>query len=255
MDLMTTFILTFSHEVIIIPLLLFGFIWGDRKIFFDATCLLFMSMIFNSALKITFQIPLPPSLCKEGFSFPSGHMQSSTVLYGWFAYKIKNSILRGLILFLLIGIMVSLVYCGYHNYQDIGAALMCGLLLLILYKKISPKKTTLPWILGGISTLLIFYISLRGPILAHVWMAYYGLIGFMVSEKIFCKDPALKSFSHKIAETLFAFGSIFLIRWTFSHHFFLELPIFLNQLPWGLIGFTLPFSNRACALIARIKKV
>jgi undecaprenyl-diphosphatase len=39
-------------------------------------------MLFNFALKIIFQVPLPAHIGKQGFAFPSGHMQSSVVLYG-----------------------------------------------------------------------------------------------------------------------------------------------------------------------------
>jgi len=69
LDNISCFFLTFSHDTIIIPLIIIGYIWIDRKVFFHGICLLLTSMLLNLALKITFQIPLAPSLGKEGFAY------------------------------------------------------------------------------------------------------------------------------------------------------------------------------------------
>ena len=133
MDGVAHVFLTFSHDTIIVPLILFGYIWGRRDIFYDAICLLLFSMIFNAALKVTFQVPLSPFLEKDGFAFPSGHMQSSFILYGWLALKIQNNWIRLLIALLLFGIGISLVSCGYHSYCDIFGSIFFALLLMITY--------------------------------------------------------------------------------------------------------------------------
>ena len=115
-DIVTSFFLSFSHDTVIIPFVIIGYIWLDRNLFFNAICLILLSIIFNSALKITFQIPLSPLLNKEGFAFPSGHMMSSAVLYGWILLHTQNLFYRTSIIIVLFGIAFSLVHCGYHNY-------------------------------------------------------------------------------------------------------------------------------------------
>ncbi|MFK7968343.1 MAG: phosphatase PAP2 family protein [Rickettsiaceae bacterium] len=169
-DIITNFFLSLSHDTIIIPFVTLGYIWLDRKLFFNAISLLLLSIIFNSALKITFQIPLSPLLNKEGFTFPSGHMQSSTVLYGWIFLHTQNLFYKLLIIIALFGIAISLVHYGYHDYYDIlGAIFFSSLLLAISYKTIKKQETFFPKIVFIISTVMIIYISINyQKILEHL---------------------------------------------------------------------------------------
>lgn len=169
-DIITNFFLSLSHDTIIIPFVTLGYIWLDRKLFFNAISLLLLSIIFNSALKITFQIPLSPLLNKEGFAFPSGHMQSSTVLYGWIFLHTQNLFYKLLIIIALFGIAISLVHYGYHDYYDIlGAIFFSSLLLAISYKTIKKQETFFPKIVFIISTVMIIYISINyQKILEHL---------------------------------------------------------------------------------------
>lgn len=81
-DSLANFFLSFGHVTLIFPVVVLGYIWLSRSFFYHAITLIFLSMMVSFALKVTFKIPLPPLLKKEGFGFPSGHMQMATVLYG-----------------------------------------------------------------------------------------------------------------------------------------------------------------------------
>ncbi|WP_342279041.1 phosphatase PAP2 family protein [Candidatus Tisiphia endosymbiont of Myopa tessellatipennis] len=145
-------------------------------------------MLFNFALKIIFQVPLSAHIGKQGFAFPSGHMQSSVVLYGWLMTKTQSRICKILITGLLFGIGMSLVYFGYHNYFDILGAIFFGSLLIAFYTFLaSTKKQILPPVLLTFTTFLMLYIASIHKVEEHLYMAYYALIGVIFSENIFTK--------------------------------------------------------------------
>ena len=136
-DKLADFFLFFNHETTLIPLIVVGFIVFKRSVFGQAFYLLLFTMIFNSLLKSIFQIPLSASLGKEGFAFPSGHMQVSCVFYGWLMMAFPSLSLRILLCFLLTGIGWALVHFGYHNWLDVLGALGFGFLTLTGYKIVS----------------------------------------------------------------------------------------------------------------------
>jgi membrane-associated phospholipid phosphatase len=184
-DIFYHFFLEFSHPTIIVPLLLLVYIRAGHEIFYDTACLLFISPIVNVALKITFQIPLT---FKEGFAFPSGHMQFATVLYGWLAFRSRNIIYQIIASALIGAIGASLVHFGYHNFFDIGGGIFFGWLLIIIYYSIKIKTPKiLPWFMWLGSSALMIYIYKNYKVEHVTWMAYYGLTGFILL-KLFYKS-------------------------------------------------------------------
>lgn len=226
--------LGFTHEIVILPLIILGYIWLNQKNFYNAICLLLISMLFNYALKVTF----------KGFIFPSGHMQSAVVLYGWLMTKIKQLILKILIIKLLISIGVSLVYFGYHNYLDIFGAIFFGILLIFIYNiLLNNINKYLSFIILSFSSILMLYIAIIHNIAPHLWMAYYGLIGLIITENIFISHKIIKkNINNKILATIICFVSIFIIKALFCIKFMNGLPVYLQQLQWMLIGGCIPWS-------------
>ena len=256
--------LAFSHDTIIIPLVILGYIWLDKKVFYSAICLVLFNMIFSAALKATFQVPLAPSIGKAGFAFPSGHMQSAFVLYGWLMSKTHKMFIRLIMLVILAGIAVSLVHFGFHNYYDIlGAIFFGGILLLIYQKLLSKYEFSLSWSIFFSSTIMIVYIAYVYRIESHLWMAYYGLIGIMFSEKTFSnlkdsnqsflnnKKPTTKNVISKIVATIFCFGAFFLIKIVFASECMSDLPGVVSQLQWALISFCIPLSRVVMNFVAK----
>ncbi len=238
-----SFFLSFSHDTIIIPLVILGYIWVDKKIFYNAICLILFSIIFNFVLKNIFRVPLSPSINKQGFSFPSGHMQSSVVLYGWLLINTQNLIYRALIITLLICIGSSLIYVGYHNYFDILGAIFFAVLLIFAYcLLLSRKEKSLELIIFSCSTILIIYIAVFYGIVEHLWMAYYSIIGLITSKKVFAKYHTTQDLKNKILATVICFVAIFIIKAFFAIKFISYLPDFIRQIQWVIISFCIPFS-------------
>ncbi len=244
-DIITSFFLSFSHDTIIIPFVMMGYIWLDRKLFFNAICVILFSIIFNSALKITFQIPLSPLLNKEGFAFPSGHMQSSAVLYGWILLHTQNLFYRISIIIVLLGIACSLVNRGYHNYYDILGAAFFASLLLTSYHKISQiNQAILAKTAVIIATIMMIYISIRyNQIAEHLWRAYYGLIGITISEQVFSKNQSREKILDKLLSTITCFTIILTTEALFSMQKLSTLPEFLYQIKWAIITFSITFTK------------
>ena len=249
LDNVSRFFLAFSHDTIIIPLIIIGYIWIDRKVFFHGISLLLTSMLLNLALKITFQVPLAPSLGKEGFAFPSRHMQTSIVLYGWLLKSVNKRSIKVVITILLIGISIGLVHLGYHNYFDVLAAVFLGLLLIFIYSWFLKtfKESILSMIVLLFNTLLMAYIVLLYEIKEYSWLAYYSLIGFISSEYCFRNKKVSISKNIKVIATIFC-AYIFLL----VNQIFLLLKtdsLCLSQLKWLFIGFCIPFSLYFVSLI------
>lgn len=242
-DTIANVFLSLTHTPVIIPLIILGYIWIDHDTFYHATCLTLISMMFNFALKVTFQVPLSPTLGKEGFAFPSGHMQLATILYGWLAFKSNSLVIRIIVAILLIGIGLSLVYFQYHDYYDVFAAVFFALLAMVVYYQVITKaKRISAWIVIAACSILMLYIYLRfEPMSSHVWMAYYTLIGFMASDKIFYHQiSSRRSVLEKIIRSVICLASVFGIVFLFSNEMFLKLPMMINNLQWLLVGFIIP---------------
>ena len=106
----------------------------------------FVGTIINQFLKMTFRIDRPFELHKDfhavdgaleeatGFSFPSGHTQSSIGTFGSIARSVKNKVISGACVIVAILVPVSRMYLGVHTPQDvIVSAVISVSLIFILY--------------------------------------------------------------------------------------------------------------------------
>lgn len=112
---------------------------------FEKTCqlvfLILITLILNPYLKFIWKVPLPPALGKEGWAFPSGHMQMACTFYGWMAWQTSYRWLRLIILCLLGAVGFGLIYFGFHDLKNVLGAVFFAGLILIIYHKI----LTIPW--------------------------------------------------------------------------------------------------------------
>ena len=218
--------------------------FGKKEDFGGALYLLLFTMILNVVLKSIFQIPLALHLEKEGFAFPSGHMQSAAVFYGWLAYKTSSFSMKGLVLILLMGSGSSLVYFGYHTWVEVlggigFAALTVGLYIFLLRQLDSFNPSIIgAFFLSG-ATLLLGGLGYQREILPHVWMAYYALMGFSIAWGIMGMGGKL-SWIKGLFGVLGCLIFIFLIQIIFQTTFFEHLPPYLFEMQWILSAGSIP---------------
>ena len=212
------FFLSFINAPILIPLIILGYIWVGRQLFFDALCLLLLSVLFNYALKVTFQIPYPANLSRAGFAFPSGHMHAAVAFYGWLMHRTTHSIGRAILVGLLAGIGFSLVYQGYHIYIDILGALFFGTCLLSAYIALS-NKPELKWFTLAFSSLLMIYIALQDSLGDFLWLAYFFILTINLTNDFLTPRTSLNWYSKGLATLLCAVMVLLLNTPSLTHLF------------------------------------
>ncbi len=174
-DTLFQLITSFGEEVIILGVICFFYWCYNKDTAYKIGFIFFISGMLVQGLKITFKIERPFIIDPShhpvesaiegatGYSFPSGHTQSGTSLYGYFAVTAKNKILKFLFVlaFLLVGF--SRLYLGVHTYFDVLASLALTLAVVFLITCFSDKLISgkydviISSVLAGVSVVLCIY--------------------------------------------------------------------------------------------------
>ena len=136
----------------------------------------FTGTVLIQFLKITFRIPRPwvldPtfSIVEEarleatGYSFPSGHTQCATTLYGGIACSEKKwTWLRYASIAAIILVAFSRMYLGVHTPKDVLVSLAVGLVLVFVLYPLMMRDHKTPWVMYG--TLAAFLLITLGNLL------------------------------------------------------------------------------------------
>lgn len=172
--------LFFSHFSCLIPLTIFGMIFINRRVFSRVIMLVAWSIIINVALKVTFKVPLSPTLHKVGYAFPSGHMQLATVFYGWLLLNIRDWRLCLAVPLLLLGVGFGLIHFQYHTLDEVMAGFVVAAGLIGIYSWFVRRFRSILHIIVWVSaTLLLGYIAWQYKIPKHAGIAY-GVISVSI---------------------------------------------------------------------------
>jgi membrane protein DedA with SNARE-associated domain/membrane-associated phospholipid phosphatase len=112
--------------------------WGLFALFLAAG----LGEILLVLLKLTFHRPRPAHhlAVAHGYSFPSGHAFSATIVYGFLIYMVwkfsrnraLNSAISGTLIFLIVLIGISRIYLNVHWLTDVLGGYAMGLAWLVL---------------------------------------------------------------------------------------------------------------------------
>lgn len=127
--------------------------------------------VVNQFLKLWFRIPRPwvkdPSFTivesaraeATGYSFPSGHTQSSVGIFGSLARWNKHTRLRAICILLCVLVPLSRMYLGVHTPADVGVSVLVALALIFgIYPLIRSAMTdpkTARLLLAGMTALAL----------------------------------------------------------------------------------------------------
>ena len=144
LDTLFQFITLFGEETLFI---LFGllFFWCvDKREGYFLLCVGLVGTVVNQFLKLFFRIPRPwvrdPSFtivesareAATGYSFPSGHTQTSVGVYGGIAKWTGKSWLSTVCIALCVLVPLSRMYLGVHTPADVGVSFLVALALIFL---------------------------------------------------------------------------------------------------------------------------
>ncbi len=127
----------------------------------------FIGTMANQFMKLWFRIPRPWVLDSTlnpleqalegagGFSFPSGHTQTSVGTFGGIAYTAKNKVVKIVSLIIAVLVPFSRMYVGVHTPLDVGVAAVMAVVLIFLVKPfVTSRKGKLFPVLMAIMTVL-----------------------------------------------------------------------------------------------------
>ena len=122
----------------------------------------FLGTITNQFLKLWYRIPRPWCIdgnftiveqareAATGYSFPSGHTQSSVGTFGSLAYISRNKWVRWICVAIAILVPFSRLYLGVHTPLDVVVSIAIAILLIILLKPVvlNANHKYLPYLIG-----------------------------------------------------------------------------------------------------------
>jgi len=205
LDVLFQMITLFGEETLFI---LFGllFFWCiDKREGYFLLCVGLLGTVINQFLKLFFRIPRPwvrdPSFtivesareAATGYSFPSGHTQTSVGVYGGIAKWTGKSLLSTVCIALCVLVPLSRMYLGVHTPADVGVSIIVALALIFLIY---------PIVLKGCD-----HAKIMRPLMAFMVLTALGNLAF-ISMYRFPADVDAENLAHGVKNAYTMLGCI-----------------------------------------------
>jgi membrane-associated phospholipid phosphatase len=131
-----TFLGDEKFALLIVPFLYWAL---DKGLALRMGFLFLGSAYLNTVLKAVFAVPRPsPGVVRvitptEGYSFPSGHAQTTATVWGYLAAQVRKLWFWAVTTALIVLVSLSRVYLGAHYPQDVIVGTLLGLVLVAIY--------------------------------------------------------------------------------------------------------------------------
>ncbi len=142
----TTFIMFF---------LAIGYWTWSKAIFFRLLILVAINATLNAYVKDLVQDPRPPlelrldDLVGTSYGLPSGHAQLAVVIWLWLAWEIRRRWAWVLGSAIALGVIVSRLYLGVHDLEDVLAGAALGATSLLVFERLRHHawawQTSIAW--------------------------------------------------------------------------------------------------------------
>lgn len=145
----------------------------------------FCGTIINQFLKLLCKVPRPwvkdPNFTAveeaipeaTGYSFPSGHSQSSVGVFGGLALTTKKKVLRYIYIAIAVLVPFSRMYLGVHTPADVLVGSLSALVLIFLFRFLNDGKYVRP-MLFGMAALSVLYLIFAQVIIDPANMDAYN---------------------------------------------------------------------------------
>ncbi len=173
-DLFFSFITLFGEETIFMAIGLIFFWCVSKTQGYFLLCTGFIGTMINQFLKMLFRVPRPwvknPEFtivesareAATGYSFPSGHTQTSVGLFGGIARANRIKWLRITSIVLCVLVPLSRMYLGVHTPHDVVVSVGVALLLVFvgypLFLKAAESPKVMYIILGVLTAVAVAYL-------------------------------------------------------------------------------------------------
>lgn len=174
LDLLFSVITLFGEETVFMAVGMIVFWCVNKQKGYYLLSVGFVGTVINQFLKITFRIPRPwvkdPNFtivesareAASGYSFPSGHTQTSVGLFGGLALKFKQKAIRIASIVLCVLVPLSRMYLGVHTPMDVGVSVAIALILVFVLSPLFEKAEKSPKVMYAV------LFSLTGIMLAYL---------------------------------------------------------------------------------------
>ncbi len=189
LDVFFQFITMFGEETVFILIGILFFWCIDKKHGYYLLSVGFFGIVLNQFLKICFRIPRPWVLDKEftivesaraqatGYSFPSGHTQTSVGAFGGIARFTKKTWVRIVCIIICLLVPISRMYLGVHTPKDVGVSLVIALILIFtlypLMQKALASRKGMRIFFGSIATISTAFL---------IFVLYYPFLDIDISN-------------------------------------------------------------------------
>lgn len=162
-----------AQELFVVAIICWLFWCSNRHLAYTLGFSYFTSGLLVQGLKITFRVPRPWVLDPAfepvasavpdatGYSFPSGHTQSITALFGTTALYVKKRLYKILCFAVIFLVGFSRMYLGCHTPKDVLVSFVLSFIcVLICYHYIYRKKSLEKHLKAGTAVMFFICIAL-----------------------------------------------------------------------------------------------
>ena len=175
LDAIVSVVTLFGEETIFMAISMMIFWCVDKWQGYYLLLTGFAGTVINQTLKMTFKIPRPwikdPNFkiveaareAATGYSFPSGHTQTSVGMFGGIARVNKNKALRIICIIMCVLVPFSRLYLGVHTPLDVAVSVGIALILIFAGYPLFSKAKEKPAVMYGI--LAVMTVMVVGALL------------------------------------------------------------------------------------------
>jgi len=262
----------FGEELLLLTLLCIVYWCINKELVYRCGLAFFGSGLVVQSLKIAFRIPRPWVLdptfqpvesakaTATGYSFPSGHTQGATAIFGTSGLYFKKPWAKVICFIIFPMVALSRMYLGVHTPKDVIVGLLCGAIFVViayflLKNPLSPKQNlSVAVVLAVISIATAVYAALlyKNGVIEYDYVsdccksAAAGL-GFSVCwyvERVHIKfDPHCDRWWKHIIKVVIGIAGILLIKEGFKLIFgeilVVDILRYFLMILWGMLFFPL----------------